>query len=85
MSGVFANNSSRLISSGKGTDTGSNITSWSTKSSSAIILRGSLVNFNAAYGRNFFDLNWNMIPGQTCDHFDIERSTDGNNFEKLAK
>jgi hypothetical protein len=85
MSGVFANNPSHLISSGNSTDTGSNITSWSTKSSSAIILRGSLVNFNAAYGRNFFDLNWNMIPGQTCDHFDIERSTDGNNFEKVGE
>jgi hypothetical protein len=85
MSGVFANNSSLLIASGNSTDTGSNITSWSTKSSSAIILRGSLVNFNAAYGRNFFDLNWNMIPGQTCDHFDIERSTDGNNFEKVGE
>jgi len=88
ISGVFANNSSRLISSPGNkisTDTGSNITSWSTKSSSAIILHGSLVNFNAAYGRNFFDLNWNMIPGQTCDHFDIERSIDGNNFEKVGE
>jgi len=88
MSGVFANNSSRLISISDNrisTDTGSNITSWSTKSSSAIMLHGSLVNFNAAYGRNFFDLNWNILPGQTCDHFDIERSTDGNSFEKVGE
>jgi hypothetical protein len=87
MSGVFANNSSNLISTAnkKITDTGSNITSWSSKSSSAIILHGSLVNFSAAYGKNFFDLNWNTIPGQDCNHFEIERSTDGNNFEKVGE
>jgi len=87
MSGVFANNSSNhKASPGKSiTDTGSNITNWSNRPSSAIILRGTLVNFSAAYGRNFFDLNWNTIPGQSCDHFEIERSTDGNNFEKVGE
>lgn len=87
MSGVFANNSSNhKASAGKPiTDTGSNVTNWSNKPSSAIILRGTLVNFSAAYGRNFFDLNWNTIPGQSSDHFEIERSTDGNNFEKVGE
>ncbi|MBS1599353.1 MAG: hypothetical protein JST75_14100 [Bacteroidetes bacterium] len=86
MSGVFANNSSNLHFSGKkNTDTGSNVTNVNTKSSSAIILHGSLVNFSAAYGKNFFDLNWNTIPGKTCDHFEIERSIDGNNFEKVGE
>jgi len=87
MSGVFANNSSSLISSGdkKISDTGSNAANFNSKSSSSIILRGSLVNFSAAYGKNFFDLNWNTIPGQNCDHFEIERSIDGNNFEKVGE
>ena len=86
MSGVFANNSSNhKASPGKSiTDTGSNITNWSNRPSSAIILRGTLVNFSAAYGRNFFDLNWNTIPGQSCDHFEIERSLDGEHYESLG-
>ena len=84
MSGVFANTSSNLISSKKITDTGT-VTKLDTKSTSAIILRGSLVNFSAAYGRNFFDLNWNTIPGQPCNHFEIERSVDGNTFEKVGE
>lgn len=65
-------------------DTGSNLTSSNGKVS-AIILRGSLVNFAAAYGKNFFDLNWNTIAEKSCDHFEIERSTDGENFEKVGE
>jgi hypothetical protein len=63
-------------------DTGVNLTS---RNKSAIVLHGSLVNFNAAYGKNFFDLNWNTIAEGGCDHFDIERSTDGNNYEKVGE
>ncbi|PWT78981.1 MAG: hypothetical protein C5B59_00620 [Bacteroidetes bacterium] len=52
---------------------------------SSIILRGSLVNFGAAYGRNFFDLNWNTIAAQNCDHFEVERSLDGVHYEKVGE
>ncbi|HTQ64245.1 MAG TPA: hypothetical protein VMI12_05580 [Puia sp.] len=52
---------------------------------SAIVLRGSLVNFNAAYGKNYFDLNWNAVAEQNCDHFEIERSLDGERFEKVGE
>ncbi|MDP4129847.1 MAG: T9SS type A sorting domain-containing protein [Bacteroidota bacterium] len=55
-------------------------TSSSTKS---ITLRGSLAVFNAAYGRNYFELNWNTIAGN-FEHFEIERSLDGQTFEKLG-
>src|SRR6516164_930813 len=52
---------------------------------STIVLRGSLVNFNAAYGKNYFDLNWNTVAEQTCDHFEIERSLDGELYEKVGE
>jgi hypothetical protein len=53
--------------------------------SSAIILHGSLVGFNASYGKNFFELNWNSLPQSNCDHFEIERSLDGTQYEKLGE
>lgn len=53
-------------------------------SSNNIVLRGSLVDFNASYGNSFFDLNWNTAA-QHCDHFDIERSLDGQQFEKVGE
>ncbi|HTS43412.1 MAG TPA: hypothetical protein VMH01_03375 [Puia sp.] len=65
-----------------GGDTGVNLTS---KKKTVIVLHGSLMNFNAEYGRNFFDLNWNTVAEGGCDHFDIERSTDGNNYEKVGE
>ena len=52
----------------KNTDTSSNITG----NSKSLILRGSLSKFNAAYGKNYFELNWNTIAGD-FDHFEIER------------
>lgn len=54
------------------------------KTVSAVILKGNLATFHAASGKNYFDLNWNTIDGQ-FDHFDIERSYDGVQFEKLGE
>ena len=56
----------------------------STISSKSITLHGSLSVFNAAYGKNYFELNWNSIAGD-FDHFEIERSLDGETFEKLGE
>ncbi len=58
-------------------------TSDSASSTKSITLHGSLAVFNAAYGRNYFELNWNTIAGD-FDHFEIERSLDGQTFEKLG-
>jgi hypothetical protein len=77
-SGVFAKTSTFNKFSGAGYDPGA-------ATSSSIILRGSLVSFNAAYGSSFFDLNWNTIAGQNYDHFIIERSLDGQRFEQLGE
>ena len=52
-------------------------------SSNSITLHGSLSVFNAAYGKNYFELNWSSIAG-SFDHFEIERSLDGQTFEKLG-
>jgi hypothetical protein len=49
----------------------------------SITLHGSLAVFNAAYGRNYFELNWNTVAGH-FNHFEIERSLDGQTFEKLG-
>jgi hypothetical protein len=52
--------------------------------SKSITLHGSLAVFNAAYGKNYFELNWNSVTGN-FDHFEIERSLDGQTFEKLGE
>ena len=52
-------------------------------SSKSLVLRGSLSNFNAAYGKNYFELNWNTVAGN-FDHFEIERSLDGVKFETIG-
>jgi hypothetical protein len=49
----------------------------------SLILRGSLSAFNAAYGKNYFELNWNTVAAD-FDHFEIERSLDGQNYEMLG-
>jgi hypothetical protein len=46
---------------------------------------GSLVRFDATYGRNSFELIWNTVSEKGFDHFDIERSLDGINFQKLGE
>lgn len=52
-------------------------------SSKSLILRGSLSTFNAEYGKNYFELNWNTVAAD-FDHFEIERSLDGQNYEKIG-
>jgi hypothetical protein len=67
-------------------DTGSRMQIEETANFSApILLHGSLVTFNGAYGKNFYDLNWNTLPDSHYDHFEIERSMDGFHYEKLAE
>jgi len=61
------------------TDTSDNITI----ASKSLILHGNLASFHANYGRNYFELNWNTLPGN-FDHFDIERSLDGEHYETLG-
>ena len=60
-------------------DTSSNAST----SPKSLILRGSLSSFNAAYGRNYFELFWNTVAGN-FDHFEIERSLDGEKYEKIG-
>jgi hypothetical protein len=49
-----------------------------------IILTEKLVSFNATYVRNAVDLHWNINAVNYSNHFDIERSVDGINFEKVG-
>src|SRR5450432_1861112 len=64
----------------KNKDTSSNVGT----PSGSLTLRGSLSAFNAAYGRNYFELNWNTIAGD-FKHFEIERSFDGEKYEKIGQ
>jgi len=75
--GLFAN--THLLSDKEIPDTSSN-TAYNSKS---IILRGNLSVFNAAYGRNYFELNWSTIAGE-YDHYIIERSLDGQKYEEIG-
>jgi hypothetical protein len=45
----------------------------------------SLTGFHAQYRKNAVDLSWIPAPGNNSTHFDIERSLDGNNFEKVGE
>jgi hypothetical protein len=49
-----------------------------------IILTEKLVSFNATYVRNAVNLHWNINAVNYSNHFDIERSVDGMNFEKVG-
>ena len=49
------------------------------------ILTEKLVSFNATYGRNSVELHWNINAVNYSNHFDIERSIDGTNFEKVGE
>jgi hypothetical protein len=60
-------------------DTSSN----SSGSPKSLILHGNLSAFNAAYGKNYFELNWNTVAGD-FDHFEIERSLDGEKYETIG-
>jgi hypothetical protein len=74
---LFAN--LHYINPKENTDT----SSYSAGNSKSLILRGSLSTFNAAYGKNYFELNWNTIAGD-FDHFEIERSLDGLKYETIG-
>jgi len=52
--------------------------------SAKIILSEKLVSFNATYSRNTVNLHWNINAVNYANHFDIERSIDGINFEKVG-
>jgi hypothetical protein len=74
---LSANNS--LPGSAEKFDTSSNISS----TSNSLILHGSLSTFHANYGKNYFELNWNTVA-VNFDHFEIERSLDGTNYETIG-
>ena len=44
-----------------------------------------MISFNAAYMSHEIDLHWDITNGNKYDHFIVERSTDGNNFEKVGE
>jgi hypothetical protein len=74
--GLFARSSSSI--SKENSDTASN-----SNSDKRLILHGSLSAFNAAYNKNYFELNWNTVAGN-FDHFEIERSFDGEKYERIG-
>jgi hypothetical protein len=52
---------------------------------SQIILKGSLVTFNASSGRSSFTLSWNALADNSCDHYEVERSLDGVHYNKMGE
>jgi hypothetical protein len=74
--GLYAN-TPRVVPK-ENTDTSSN-SSIDTR----LVLRGNLTVFNAAYGKSYFELNWNTVAGD-FDHFEIERSLDGEKYEMIG-
>ena len=46
---------------------------------------GNQLRFDATYGGKYFEIIWNTVTANGCDHFDIERSLDGIKFEKRGE
>jgi len=63
-------------------DTGTTADPGDSRSGTAVASAGSLLRFDATYGKNSFELIWNTVSDRGCDHFEIERSFDGQHFEK---
>lgn len=47
--------------------------------------RSSLASFQAMYRKNAVDINWNIASDNHSELFEIERSMDGNSFEKVGE
>jgi len=44
-----------------------------------------LTSFRAMYRKNAVDIDWNTTAASNNDRFEVERSFDGNNFEKIGE
>jgi hypothetical protein len=71
------------INPGSGPEVNKDTSSNMMASAKRLTLSGSLSAFHAKYGKNYFELNWNTVTG-SFDHFDIERSFDGINYETIG-
>lgn len=49
----------------------------------SVTLHGTLAGMSAAYGWNYFELNWTALGG--FDRFEVERSLNGDRFEQIGK
>ena len=76
--GVFANNN-HPVSTLRDT-----VTSTAGKNARTTLM-DRLVSFNAAFMSHEIDLRWNIGNGGNYDHFLVERSLDGVNFEKVGE
>ena len=47
--------------------------------------RSALVSFQAMYRKSAVDINWNTASDNHSNRFEVERSLDGNNFEKVGE
>jgi len=47
--------------------------------------KNTLTSFQALYRKNAVDINWNTAADNHSNRFEVERSLDGNNFEKVGE
>jgi hypothetical protein len=55
------------------------------KNAPGVILPLIINQFNGNYSDGFIQLGWSSYSEINIDHFDVERSTDGNNFRQVGK
>ena len=55
------------------------------KSAPGVVLPLTIDQFNGGYSEGLIQLKWTTFTEINMDHFDIERSTDGNNFRQIGK
>ncbi len=55
------------------------------KSAPGVVLPFTIDQFNGYYGEGLIQLKWSTFTEINMDHFNIERSTDGNNFRQIGK
>lgn len=55
------------------------------KSAPGVVLPLIINQFNGNYSDGFIQLGWNTYSEINMEHFDVERSTDGNNFRQVGR
>ena len=55
------------------------------KNAPGVVLPLIINQFNGNYSDGLIQLNWSTYSEINIDHFDVERSTDGNNFRQVGK
>jgi hypothetical protein len=79
--GIFANVNNNRLNNFRSEDTLASVK----KTSAKTLFAERLISFNGDYINRAVDLHWNLAGQKTDSHFNIERSFDGERYEKVGE